>query len=126
MATLATLAVKLIGDTAGFSESMAGAAGQTKQFADKFEGKAKRIGGLGSIMSGAMSWVTGNVIMKGIDAVASSFGSLTSGMKSVAILVLMQDTARTLTDAEIEQAVDALAGVARREFGATLRSQDSR
>ena len=53
-------------------------------------------------------------------------GSLTSGMKSVAILVLMQDTARTLTDAEIEQAVDALAGVARREFGATLRSQDSR
>lgn len=80
MATLATLAVKLIGDTAGFSESMSGAAGQTKQFADKFEGEAKRIGGLGSIMSGAMSWVTGNVIMKGIDAVASSFGSLTSGM----------------------------------------------
>ena len=53
-------------------------------------------------------------------------GALTSGMKSVAILVLMQDTARTLTDAEIEQAVDALASVARREFGATLRSQDPR
>ena len=80
MATLATLAVKLIGDTSGFSESMTGAAGQTKQFADRFEGEAKRIGGLGSIMSGAMSWVTGNVIMKGIDAIVGSIGSLKAGM----------------------------------------------
>jgi phage-related protein len=80
MATLATLAVKLIGDTSGFSESMSGAAGQTRQFADKFEGEAKRIGGLGSIMSGAFSWVTGNVIMRGIDAVVGSIGSLKSGM----------------------------------------------
>jgi phage-related protein len=80
MATLATLAVKLIGDTSGFSESMSGAAGQTRQFADKFEGEARRIGGLGSIMQGAMSWVTGNVIMKGIDAVVGSLGNLKSGM----------------------------------------------
>jgi phenylalanyl-tRNA synthetase beta chain len=53
-------------------------------------------------------------------------GSLTSGMKSVAILVLMQDTARTLTDAEIEQAVEQLAAEAQRRFGATLRRQDPR
>ncbi|HEY8241878.1 MAG TPA: phenylalanine--tRNA ligase subunit beta, partial [Casimicrobiaceae bacterium] len=51
---------------------------------------------------------------------------LPSGRKSVAILVLMQDTARTLTDAEIEGAVEALATIAHREFGATLRSQDAR
>lgn len=48
------------------------------------------------------------------------------GRKSVAILVLMQDTARTLTDAEIEGAVAALAEAAFREHGATLRHQDSR
>jgi phenylalanyl-tRNA synthetase beta chain len=47
-------------------------------------------------------------------------------MKSVAILVLMQDTARTLTDAEIEQAVEQLAAEAQRRFGATLRRQDPR
>ncbi|CAG0987670.1 phenylalanyl-tRNA synthetase beta chain [Burkholderiales bacterium] len=53
-------------------------------------------------------------------------GSLPPGRKSVAILVLMQDTARTLTDAEIDAAVGSLAAAAHREFGATLRSQDSR
>ena len=51
---------------------------------------------------------------------------LPSGRKSVAILVLMQDTARTLTDAEIEGAVEALSEAAHREFGATLRHVDSR
>ncbi|MEO8487954.1 MAG: phenylalanine--tRNA ligase subunit beta [Betaproteobacteria bacterium] len=51
---------------------------------------------------------------------------LASGRKSVAILVLMQDTARTLTDAEIERTVESLAAAARRDLGATLRSQDSR
>jgi phenylalanyl-tRNA synthetase beta subunit len=38
----------------------------------------------------------------------------------------MQDTARTLTDVEIERAVELLAATAHREFGATLRSQDPR
>jgi phenylalanyl-tRNA synthetase beta chain len=47
---------------------------------------------------------------------------LPGGRKSVAILVLMQDTARTLTDAEIEGAVEALAAAAHRELGATLRT----
>ncbi len=51
---------------------------------------------------------------------------LPNGRKSVAILVLMQDTARTLTDAEIEGAVEALAAAAHRELGATLRHQDAR
>jgi phenylalanyl-tRNA synthetase beta chain len=51
---------------------------------------------------------------------------LPNGRKSVAILVLMQDTARTLTDAEIEGAVEALSDIAHRELGATLRSQDAR
>jgi phenylalanyl-tRNA synthetase beta chain len=53
-------------------------------------------------------------------------GQVAAGRKSVAILVLMQDTARTLTDAEIDAAVEALATIARSEFGATLRSQDPR
>jgi phenylalanyl-tRNA synthetase beta chain len=43
------------------------------------------------------------------------------GKKSLAILVLMQDTQRTLTDAEIEENVTRLVGVLQREFGATLR-----
>ena len=51
-------------------------------------------------------------------------GSVGPGRKSVAILVLMQDTARTLTDTEIDGAMAALAGVAQREFRATLRSQE--
>lgn len=51
---------------------------------------------------------------------------LPAGRKSVAILVLMQDTARTLTDAEIEGAMEVLSIAAHREFGATLRHVDSR
>jgi len=44
-----------------------------------------------------------------------------SGKKSVAILVLMQDTARTLTDAEIDGTVAELLRVLHERFGATLR-----
>ena len=47
---------------------------------------------------------------------------LEAGRKSLAILVLMQDTARTLTDADGDAAVALLVEVARRRFGATLRS----
>ena len=43
------------------------------------------------------------------------------GKKSLAILVLIQDTERTLTDAEIDAAVGALLRVAIDRFGATLR-----
>ena len=43
------------------------------------------------------------------------------GKKSLAILVLIQDTERTLTDAEIDAIVDGLLGVATDRFDATLR-----
>jgi len=43
------------------------------------------------------------------------------GKKSLAILVLIQDTERTLTDAEIDAVVAALVRVAGDRFGATLR-----
>ena len=43
------------------------------------------------------------------------------GKKSLAILVLIQDTERTLTDAEIDAAVGALMHVAADRFGATRR-----
>ena len=46
---------------------------------------------------------------------------LTNGRKSLAILVLMQDTSRTLTDADIDATEALLLSVARDEFGATLR-----
>jgi phenylalanyl-tRNA synthetase beta chain len=46
---------------------------------------------------------------------------LTDGRKSLAILVLMQDTSRTLTDADIDATEALLLSVARDEFGATLR-----
>ena len=46
---------------------------------------------------------------------------LTEGRKSLAILVLMQDTSRTLTDADIDATEAKLLAVARDEFGATLR-----
>jgi len=46
---------------------------------------------------------------------------LPSGRKSLAILVLMQDTARTLTDADIDATVAALVEVLKQRFGATLR-----
>ena len=43
------------------------------------------------------------------------------GKKSLAILVLIQDTARTLTDAEIDASVAGLLRIAEARFGATLR-----
>ena len=43
------------------------------------------------------------------------------GKKSLAILVLMQDTARTLTDAEIDATVAVLVRVIQDRFGGTLR-----
>jgi phenylalanyl-tRNA synthetase beta chain len=46
---------------------------------------------------------------------------LPPGKKSLAILVLMQDTARTLTDADIDAALAAMIGVLQQRFGATLR-----
>ena len=46
---------------------------------------------------------------------------LPHGKKSFAILVLMQDTARTLTDADIDATVAALVEVLEQRFGATLR-----
>jgi phenylalanyl-tRNA synthetase beta chain len=46
---------------------------------------------------------------------------LTEGKKSLAILVLMQDTSRTLTDADIATTEGLLLAVAREKFGATLR-----
>jgi phenylalanyl-tRNA synthetase beta chain len=47
-------------------------------------------------------------------------------MKSVAILVLMRDTERTLTDADGERIVGELLAMLTTRFGATLRSQASR
>ena len=46
---------------------------------------------------------------------------LTKGKKSLAILVLMQDTSRTLTDADIAATESCLLTAAREQFGATLR-----
>ena len=46
---------------------------------------------------------------------------LTHGQKSLAILVLMQDTARTLTDADIDATMAELLAVLADRFGATLR-----
>ncbi len=48
---------------------------------------------------------------------------LTEGRKSLAILVLMQDTSRTLTDADIDATAAQLLAVAHDQFGATLRQQ---
>jgi phenylalanyl-tRNA synthetase beta chain len=45
-----------------------------------------------------------------------------SGKKSLAILVLMQDTARTLTDAEIDATVADLLRVLRERFDASIRN----
>jgi len=50
---------------------------------------------------------------------------LTEGRKSLAILVLMQDTSRTLTDTEIDDTVAALVRVVSDQFGGSLRSQAS-
>ena len=47
---------------------------------------------------------------------------LTDGRKSLAILVLMQDTSRTLTDADIDATYATVCvAIAREKFGATLR-----
>ena len=51
---------------------------------------------------------------------------LPSGMKSVAILVLMRDTERTLTDVDGERIVADLLATLSARFGATLRLQASR
>ncbi|MGA7985204.1 MAG: phenylalanine--tRNA ligase subunit beta [Burkholderiales bacterium] len=48
--------------------------------------------------------------------------SLPNGRKSLAFRVVMQDTERTLTDAEADAARDALVALLAREFSATLRS----
>ena len=48
---------------------------------------------------------------------------LPNGMKSVAILVLMQDTERTLTDVDSERIVAVLLAALHTRFGATLRQQ---
>jgi phenylalanyl-tRNA synthetase beta chain len=50
---------------------------------------------------------------------------LTEGKKSLAILVLMQDTSRTLTDADIAATEALLLSVAHDKFGATLRHTPS-
>ena len=49
-----------------------------------------------------------------------------AGKKSLAILVLMQDTARTLTDAEIDATVAEMLRLLTDRFSAILRQQDSR
>ncbi len=49
-----------------------------------------------------------------------------SGKKSLAILVLIQDTQRTLTDAEIDATVAEMLRILADRFAATLRQQDSR
>ena len=46
---------------------------------------------------------------------------LPTGKKSLAILVLMQDTERTLTDADIDGVVTRLVRVVAAEFGGSLR-----
>jgi len=51
---------------------------------------------------------------------------LPNGMKSVAILVLMRDTERTLTDADGDRIVAGLLTTLTARFGATLRSQAAR
>jgi phenylalanyl-tRNA synthetase beta subunit len=50
-----------------------------------------------------------------------SGSGLTKGKKSLAILVLMQDTSRTLTDADIAATEACLLAAAREKFGATQR-----
>ena len=47
---------------------------------------------------------------------------LPSGRKSLAFRVVMQDTERTLTDAEADEARDAIVALLARKFSATLRS----
>ena len=51
---------------------------------------------------------------------------LPNGTKSVAILVLMRDTERTLTDADGDRIMADILALLAARFGATLRSQASR
>ncbi len=46
------------------------------------------------------------------------------GKKSLAILVLMQDTQKTLTDRDVDAVIEEMKGVAEKQFNAKLRSQD--
>jgi len=46
---------------------------------------------------------------------------LPKGKKSLAFMVLLQDTRKTLTDAEVESAVSQLRETLRQQFDATLR-----
>ena len=48
---------------------------------------------------------------------------LPNGRKSVAILVVMRDTERTLTDSDGDRIVEGILATLARQFGATLRSQ---
>jgi phenylalanyl-tRNA synthetase beta chain len=48
--------------------------------------------------------------------------NLPAGKKSLAFRVVMQDTERTLTDAEADAARDALVALLGRRFSATLRT----
>jgi phenylalanyl-tRNA synthetase beta chain len=48
--------------------------------------------------------------------------NLPGGKKSLAFRVVMQDTERTLTDAEADSARDALVALWGRRFAATLRT----
>jgi phenylalanyl-tRNA synthetase beta chain len=50
---------------------------------------------------------------------------LGNGRKSVAILVLMRDTQRTLTDEDSDAVVARLLATLQDRFGASLRRQDS-
>ena len=47
--------------------------------------------------------------------------SLPKGKKSLAFLVLMQDTQRTLTDAEVDAAMEQLFNTLRDKFNGTTR-----
>jgi phenylalanyl-tRNA synthetase beta chain len=51
---------------------------------------------------------------------------LPNGRKSVAILVVMRDTERTLTDVDSERIVAAFLAALHTRFGATLRLQAPR
>ncbi|MBI3149186.1 MAG: phenylalanine--tRNA ligase subunit beta [Betaproteobacteria bacterium] len=49
---------------------------------------------------------------------------LPSGKKSLAILVLMQDTQKTMTDQDVDAVIEEMLGVAAKQFNAKLRTQD--
>lgn len=62
-------------------------------------------------------------IVKGVDLFDVYQGKgLPEGQKSLAFRVVMQDTERTLADAEVDAAVAGLVEAAKKSFGATLRN----